>query len=149
MRIPVQKEIAMKRAIFNAIKNGQSAAKLADGFGVSKSTIYKYRRALRDQGFVKKNENDVYVVTQSKFLEDISSKPSKNITKENTSIGNPEKQTPSIDTPDMATTNTQTHNTEEKIQEKLREIRMTRVAAQQAEENTGLFKKFFNKFKKS
>ncbi|ORU86062.1 hypothetical protein ACC44_00575, partial [Francisella tularensis subsp. holarctica] len=26
--------------------------------------IYKYRRALRDQGFIRKNENDMYVITQ-------------------------------------------------------------------------------------
>ncbi|MDE4998976.1 hypothetical protein NAI79_12220, partial [Francisella tularensis subsp. holarctica] len=42
-------------------------AQLADSFGVSKSLIYKYRRALRDQGFLRKNENDMYVITQNKF----------------------------------------------------------------------------------
>ncbi|MDE4971868.1 hypothetical protein NAI46_09665, partial [Francisella tularensis subsp. holarctica] len=40
---------------------------LADSFGVSKSLIYKYRRALRVQGFIRKNENDRYVITQNKF----------------------------------------------------------------------------------
>ncbi|MDE4944734.1 hypothetical protein NAI65_09995, partial [Francisella tularensis subsp. holarctica] len=36
-------------------------------FGVSKSLIYKYRRALCDHGFIRKNEKDMYVITQNKF----------------------------------------------------------------------------------
>lgn len=67
MRIPAEKEFAMKKAILKAIEAGHSPAQLAPSFGVSKSTIYKYRRMLRDQGFIKKNENDVYVITENKF----------------------------------------------------------------------------------
>lgn len=67
MKIPHQKEFAMKKAIMIAIEKGESVSALASYFGVSKSTIYKYRRALRDQGFIVKNENDIYVVTENKF----------------------------------------------------------------------------------
>ncbi|WP_150464786.1 helix-turn-helix domain-containing protein [Francisella sp. SYW-2] len=67
MKIPNEKEFAIKKAILKAIEQGYSVAQLADGFGVSRSLIYKYRRALRDQGFIKKNENDVYVITENKF----------------------------------------------------------------------------------
>lgn len=67
MKIPAEKEFAMKKAILKAIELGKSPAQLALSFGVSKSTIYKYRRMLRDQGFIYKNENDIYVVTENKF----------------------------------------------------------------------------------
>lgn len=67
MKIPHQKEFAIKKAIMIAIEKGENVSKLASYFGVSKSTIYKYRRSLRDQGFVIKNENEVYVVTENKF----------------------------------------------------------------------------------
>jgi len=67
MKILPEKELAIKRAIIKAVESGHSAAKLADGFGVSKSTIYKYRRILRDQGFIRKNENDAYIITANRF----------------------------------------------------------------------------------
>ncbi len=67
MRIPAEKEVSMKKSILHAIENGTSVAALASKFGTSKSTIYKYRRALRDLGFINKNENDVYVITDNKF----------------------------------------------------------------------------------
>lgn len=67
MKIPTQKEFAIKKAIMLAIEKGESVAKLSPYFGVSKSTIYKYRRVLREQGFIIKNENDIYVITENKF----------------------------------------------------------------------------------
>ncbi|MEY8767620.1 FTL_1293 family small RNA FtrC-regulated protein [Francisella philomiragia] len=67
MKIPNEKEFAIKKAILKAIEQGYSVAQLADGFGVSRSLIYKYRRVLRDQGFIRKNENDMYVITENKF----------------------------------------------------------------------------------
>lgn len=54
MKIPNEKEFAIKKAILKAIEQGYSVAQLADGFGVSRSLIYKYRRVLRDQGFIRK-----------------------------------------------------------------------------------------------
>ncbi|QIW10772.1 helix-turn-helix domain-containing protein [Francisella sp. LA112445] len=73
MKIPASKELDIKKAILKAIENNTSPAKLADSFGVSKSTIYKYRRGLVEQGFIQKNENGVYVISPNKF----SIKPSK------------------------------------------------------------------------
>lgn len=67
MRIPAKKELAIKKSIMKAIESGNSVSALANHFGISKSTIYKYRRAMRDLGFIKKNENDVYVITENKF----------------------------------------------------------------------------------
>ncbi|MED7819678.1 MULTISPECIES: HTH domain-containing protein [unclassified Francisella] len=67
MKIPASKELDIKKAILKAIENNVSPAKLADSFGVSKSTIYKYRRMLADQGFIQKNENDIYVISPNKF----------------------------------------------------------------------------------
>lgn len=67
MKIPAGKEFAIKKAILKAIEHDYSPAQLADSFGVSKGLIYKYRRALRDQGFIRKNENYVYVITENKF----------------------------------------------------------------------------------
>ena len=67
MRILPEKELAMKKAIIKAIENGQSSAKLADHFGVSKSSIYKYRRILREQGFISKDESGNFVITDVKF----------------------------------------------------------------------------------
>ncbi|MED7789378.1 replication/maintenance protein RepL [Francisella sp. 19X1-34] len=67
MRIPASKELDIKKAILKAIENNTSPAKLADSFGVSKSTIYKYRRGLAEQGFIKKNENGAYIIQPNKF----------------------------------------------------------------------------------
>ncbi|WP_150468145.1 replication/maintenance protein RepL [Francisella sp. SYW-9] len=67
MRIPASKELDIKKAILKAIENNTSPAKLADSFGVSKSTIYKYRRGLTEQGFIKKNENGAYIIQPNKF----------------------------------------------------------------------------------
>lgn len=124
MRIPVEKEIVMKKAILKAIEYGQSAAKLADSFGVSKSTVYKYRRALRNQGFVKKNENGIYVLTNNKFSALMAS-----ASKER------EPQP--------------TNNCEERLQEKLQQIRQATSSQQELEDDKGLLKKIFGKFKKS
>ena len=67
MKIPASKELDIKKAILKAIENNMSPAKLADNFGVSKSTIYKYRRELADQGFIQKNENGIYIISPNKF----------------------------------------------------------------------------------
>ena len=67
MKIPASRELAIKKAILKAVENNVSPAKLADNFGVSKSTIYKYRRELAEQGFIQKNENDIYIISPNKF----------------------------------------------------------------------------------
>ena len=67
MKISFEQELFMKKSILYAIENNYSMTQLADHFGVSKSTIYKYRRHLRDQGFIKKNENGIYFVVNNKF----------------------------------------------------------------------------------
>ncbi|GAB4222262.1 MAG: hypothetical protein Kow0076_3030 [Francisella sp.] len=67
MKIPAEKEFQIKKAILISIEKEESPAKLADFFGVSKSLIYKYRRELCYKGFIRKNENNVYVITHNKF----------------------------------------------------------------------------------
>ena len=67
MSIPSQRELSIKRSIIKAIETGSSVSALAQNFGISKSSIYKYRRSLRDLGYIKKNENGVYVVSENKF----------------------------------------------------------------------------------
>ncbi|APD51009.1 FTL_1293 family small RNA FtrC-regulated protein [Francisella hispaniensis] len=154
MKIPAEKEFAIKKAILNAIEHGYSPAQLADGFGVSKSLIYKYRRALRDQGFIRKNENDIYVITQNKFSikprmpesgklnldDDTKDKPQ--LTQQASSQ---ELKRPIIDEP-----KTEVSPTEIKLQEKLQQIREIQLQQQQnaANQDKGLFKKIIDKFKK-
>ncbi|MBK2357236.1 FTL_1293 family small RNA FtrC-regulated protein [Francisella hispaniensis] len=154
MKIPAEKEFAIKKAILNAIEHGYSPAQLADGFGVSKSLIYKYRRALRDQGFIRKNENDIYVITQNKFSikprmpesgklnldDDTKDKPQ--LTQQASSQ---ELKQPIIDEP-----KTEVSPTEIKLQEKLQQIREIQLQQQQnaANQDKGLFKKIIDKFKK-
>ena len=129
MKIPAEKEFAIKKAILKAIEHGYSPAQLADSFGVSKSLIYKYRRALRDQGFIRKNENDIYIITENKF----SIKPRmpesgkldldddiKDQLQQTQQANNQDIQQPVIDEPKP-----QINRTEIKIQEKLQQIRQT------------------------
>lgn len=154
MKIPAEKEFAIKKAILKAIEHGYSPAQLADGFGVSKSLIYKYRRALRDQGFIRKNENDIYVITQNKF----SIKPrmpesgkldlddeTKDKPQPTQQANNQNLQQNLIDEPQP-----EINRTEIKIQEKLQQIREIQLQQQQnaANQDKGLFKKIIDKFKK-
>ncbi|AEE26900.1 FTL_1293 family small RNA FtrC-regulated protein [Francisella hispaniensis] len=154
MKIPAEKEFAIKKAILNAIEHGYSPAQLADSFGVSKSLIYKYRRALRDQGFIRKNENDIYVITQNKFSikprmpesgklnldDDTKDKPQPTQQANNQNL-----QQNLIDEPQP-----EINRTEIKIQEKLQQIREIQLQQQQnaANQDKGLFKKIIDKFKK-
>ncbi|EDO66710.1 hypothetical protein BSY87_05295 [Francisella tularensis subsp. holarctica FSC022] len=154
MKIPAEKEFAIKKAILKAIEHGYSPAQLADSFGVSKSLIYKYRRALRDQGFIRKNENDMYVIIQNKFSikpripesgkldldNDIKDQPQPNL-----QASNQELEQPIIDEPKPDVS-----RTEIKFQEKLQQIREIQLQQQQnaANQDKGLFKKIIGKFKK-
>ncbi|ORM38461.1 hypothetical protein A2G94_07200 [Francisella endosymbiont of Ornithodoros moubata] len=154
MKIPAEKEFAIKKAILKAIEHGYSPAQLADSFGVSKSLIYKYRRALRDQGFIRKNENDVYVITENKFSikprmpesgkldldDDIKDQP-----KQTRQANNQDIQQRVIDEPKP-----QINRTEIKIQEKIQQIRQIQLQQQQntASQDKRLFKKILDKFKK-
>ena len=151
MKIPAEKEFAIKKAILKAIEHGYSPAQLADSFGVSKSLIYKYRRALRDQGFIRKNENDIYVITENKF----SIKPRvpesgkldldddiKDQLHQTQQANNQDIQQPVIDEPKP-----QINRTEIKIQEKLQQIQLQQQQ-NAATQDKGLFKKILDKFKK-
>lgn len=154
MKIPAEKEFAIKKAILKAIEHGYSPAQLADSFGVSKSLIYKYRRALKDQGFIRKNENDIYVITENKFSikprmpksrkldldDDIKDQP-----QQTQQANNQDIQQSVIDEPKP-----QINRTEIKIQEKLQQIRQIQLQQQQnaASQDKGLFKKILDKFKK-
>jgi predicted transcriptional regulator len=150
MRIPAEKELSMKKAILKAIENGESPAKLAPSFGVSKSTIYKYRRALRNQGFIKKNENDIYVITQNKF----STKPQ---IPETADLEFDYKDEPMSHQKDLDSLLSETdtkeisdtvdhndNNAEIRLQSKIDEIRQ----ANSAKADKGIFKKILNRFKK-
>ncbi|APC92235.1 MULTISPECIES: FTL_1293 family small RNA FtrC-regulated protein [Francisella] len=153
MKIPAEKEFAIKKAILKAIEHGYSPAQLADGFGVSKSLIYKYRRALRDQGFIRKNENSIYVITQNKFsikprmpetgklnLDDDIKDPSQ----QTQQTINQDIQQPVINEPQF-----ETNHVEIKIQQKLQQIRQIQLQQQNAaNQDKGLFKKILGKFKK-
>ncbi|MFV9973226.1 MAG: hypothetical protein AB8V06_07720 [Francisella endosymbiont of Hyalomma asiaticum] len=154
MKIPAEKEFAIKKEIFKAIEHGYSPAQLADSFSVSKSLIYKYRRALRDKGFIRKNENDVYVITENKFSikprmpesgkldldDDIKDQP-----QQTRQANNQDIQQRVIDEPKP-----QINRTEIKIQEKIQQIRQIQLQQQQntTSQDKRLFKKILDKFKK-
>ncbi|ALB01292.1 hypothetical protein ACH24_00385 [Francisella persica ATCC VR-331] len=153
MKIPADKEFAIKKAILKAIEHGYSPAQLADSFGVSKSLIYKYRRALKDHGFIRKNENDIYIITENKF----SIKPRmpesskldldddiKDQQQQTQQTNNQDIQPPVIDEPKP-----QINRAEIKIQEKLQQIRQIQLQQQNtATQDKGFFKKILDKFKK-
>ncbi|KEI34790.1 FTL_1293 family small RNA FtrC-regulated protein [Allofrancisella frigidaquae] len=139
MRIPAEREFVIKKAVFKAIKKNESPAKLANSFGISKSTIYKYRRALRDQGFIKKNENGIYVAVENKFSikkaipqsGDLFSTTTKN------HFAEPE-YTKITDIPVR-------DDIEQRLQSKVQEMRKIK---QEHDNEKGVFKKLLGKFKK-
>lgn len=137
MRILPEKELAMKKAIIEAIENGQSAAKLADQFGVSKSSIYKYRRILREQGFISKDESGNFVVTDVKFSK-----------KENDVRAIGVEQKPTTQKTEEVSIPKETHNdeaTEQRLQDKIEKMRNT---SEEVQEDKGLMNKIFGFFKK-
>ena len=160
MKLPQEKIIKIKKSILKAIELGESPAKLGVKFGVSKSTIYKYRRELKELGFIKKNENDIYVVVGNKF----STKSKTNLETEplDLSYNDDNKQEElSVDTRnnkiiDMKNTglgetkNTASENTKEsdlsdsKLQNKIDSIR---AKAENPKEQVGIFKKLFSRLK--
>ncbi|AJC49456.1 hypothetical protein IB642_04385 [Allofrancisella guangzhouensis] len=139
MRIPVEKEFTIKKAVLNAIEKNQSPAKLADSFGVSKSTIYKYRRALRDQGFIKKTENDIYVIVENKFsIKDATPKSGDLFS---TTIRSYEAEPEFTKITDIPVRN----DMEQRLQSKIEEMRRIK---QEHDDEKGVFKKLIGKFKK-
>jgi transposase-like protein len=136
MRIPAEKEVAMKKSILHAIENGTSVAALANKFGTSKSTIYKYRRALRDLGYIKKNENDVYVITDNKF----SKRPTTPKTSNLDLSFKDEVEKEYIEV-------VNSHNKDLFIQNILHEAAKKEIKV--APKEKGIFQKFFGKLKKS
>jgi hypothetical protein len=75
MKLSFEKELAIKKAILYGTENNVSIANYADGFGVSKSTIYKYRRILVEQGFIAKEFDGSYSIVENKYSKKISTKP--------------------------------------------------------------------------
>ena len=75
MKLTFEKELAIKRGVIKATEKGIGVSKLAEHFGVSKSTIYKYRRILTEQGFLIKESDGVYLVAQNKYSNKSSSQP--------------------------------------------------------------------------
>ena len=133
MRILPEKELAMKKAIIKAIENGQSSAKLADHFGVSKSSIYKYRRILREQGFITKNECGNFVVTDVKFSKKENDiRPAK--VKNKTEV---QKTEPTVTVAD--------DTVEQRIQDKMEKMRNS---SEKVQEDKGLINKIFGFFRK-
>ena len=138
MKILPEKELAMKKAIIKAIENGQSAAKLADHFGVSKSSIYKYRRILREQGFITKDENDNFILTDIKFSKQA----------DNTTSVEAEKNSDIKEVGETEFTNLKEVPTdiamEKRLQDKIEKMRGT----YEENEDKGLMNKIFVFFKK-
>jgi DNA-binding transcriptional regulator YhcF (GntR family) len=137
MKILPEKELAIKKAIIKAIENGQSAAKLADHFGVSKSSIYKYRRILREQGFITKDENDNFVITDVKFSK-------------KTNDANPIEAEKKPEVEKIAETSApkETHNDEAMEQRLQDKIEKMRDSSENVQENKSLINKIFSFFKK-
>ncbi|QLE78269.1 helix-turn-helix domain-containing protein [Francisella sp. Scap27] len=164
MKIPHQKEFAMKKAIMIAIEKGESVSKLASYFGVSKSTIYKYRRSLRDQGFIIKNENEVYVVTENKFSKKPHTPKTAKFNFDNNNDSTQTKVTESCDPPapndDISVKNTSLEDInnesleeiptsdamEQRLQSKVEKMRDT---YEESYDKKGLFKKLFSRFVKN
>lgn len=156
MKIPASRELAIKRAILKAIENNVSPAKLADNFGVSKSTIYKYRRELADQGFIQKNKNNIYIISPNKF----SIKPS-NIPK-TADLELSYKNEKNLNLEDDRYVHIKDHHiqsTDDHVDvepEECEEVEVKILKKKQnftppegpSIENKGLFKKFLDKFKK-
>ncbi len=137
MKILPEKELAIKKAIIKSIENGQSAAKLADHFGVSKSSIYKYRRILREQGFITKDQNDNFVITDVKFSK-------------KTNDTNPIEAEKKPEVEKIAETSApkETHNDEAMEQRLQDKIEKMRDSSENVQENKGLINKIFGFFKK-
>lgn len=156
MKILPEKELAIKKAIIKAVETGHSAAVLAESFSVSKSTIYKYRRILKDQGFIKKNENGVYVITTNKFSTQAQSVATAELPLENTlkqdnaTINDTPKNNNDID----KTKHNYKHISEvptgeameQRLQNKITEMRNT---FEKINKGQGFIKKLLNRLKKS
>ncbi|APC97903.1 FTL_1293 family small RNA FtrC-regulated protein [Francisella frigiditurris] len=141
MKIPREKELAIKKAIIQCIEKNESAAKLADDLGISKSTIYKYRKALVDQGFLIKESDGSFSTVENKY----STKPSKK---------------PKMHTLDLSFNESSESDLEENIEEPLKReeveliikedfSKLETIDSEFDNENTGLIKKIFNKFRRS
>ncbi|QIV96550.1 ArsR family transcriptional regulator [Allofrancisella inopinata] len=141
MRIPYENEFIIKKSILKAIEKNASPAKLASSFGISKSTIYKYRRALRDQGFVKKNENGIYVIVVNKFSIQHPTEEFDNSFSLAIETCTPAKYTKIKDT-------SMRDDIEQRLQSKVEEMRM-RKTKQEHDNEKGVFKKLLRKFKKN
>ncbi|ASG67456.1 hypothetical protein fh0823_00500 [Francisella halioticida] len=153
MKIPASKELDIKKAILKAIESNTSPAKLADSYGVSKSTIYKYRRMLADQGFIKKNENGAYIIQPNKF----STKPSDvpktadlelSYQNESLEVKNSDSTHTKEDHHLQSTDQTESKECEE-VEVKILKKKQNFTPTKESNiENKGLFKKFLGKFKK-
>mgnify|MGYP000569054503 CR=1 FL=1 len=75
MKLTFEKELAIKRSVIQATEKGVGVSKLAEHFGVSKSTIYKYRRILTEQGFLIKESDGIYLVAENKYSNKPSTQP--------------------------------------------------------------------------
>jgi len=75
MKLPFEKELAIKKAILYGTENNVNITNYADGFGISKSTIYKYRRMLVEQGFIAKESDGSYSIVENKYSKKASTKP--------------------------------------------------------------------------
>ena len=156
MKILPEKELVIKKAIIKAVESGQSAAKLADGFGVSKSTIYKYRRILRDKGFIKKNENNVYVITANKFSKQAQNIATGELLLEINSAENPGTDSKlEINNENFLAEKTKEHRSitevptddamEKRLQSKIEKMRNT---YEEKHKDKGLLRKILSRFKK-
>ena len=139
MKILPEKELAIKKAIIKAVESGHSAAKLADGFGVSKSTIYKYRRILREQGFITKDENDNFILTDIKFSKQTDKTIS--VEAEKNSDVKEVKKTEFTSLKEVPTDETM----EQRLQDKIEKMRNSSESVQ---EDKGIINKIFGFFKK-
>lgn len=149
MKIPREKELAIKKAIIQCIEKNESAAKLADDLGISKSTIYKYRKALVDQGFLIKESDGSFSTVENKY----STKPSKKPKMHTLDLSfNESSKSDLEEIPE--------ENIEENIEEPLKReeveliikedfSKLETIDSEFDNENTGLIKKIFNKFRRS
>ncbi|MFC4892504.1 HTH domain-containing protein [Pseudofrancisella aestuarii] len=153
MKIPREKELAIKRAIIQCIEKNESAAKLADDLGISKSTIYKYRKALVDQGFLIKESDGSFSTVENKYSTKQSKKP-KMHTLDLSFNESPESDLE--ETPKENIEETPKENIEETLKREEVELiikedfsRLETIDSEFDNENTGLIKKIFNKFRRS
>ncbi len=136
MKILPEKKLAIKNAIIKAIENGQNAAKLSEHFGVSKSSIYKFRRILREQGFIAKDENDNFIVTDVKFYKQTSDASSIKVEEKSKIEEVLEILTPKESQDDKAMEN--------RLQDKITQMRDSSVTQK---EEKGIINKIFGFFK--